>query len=119
MTEKTLLKTFEEHGVKRVWPLDEPFDPNVHEALFEAPDPSVTDRRASNPMPNPRARRHHSASPLLQPPRALRDALIVRRACVARVPQREPGTIMHVASAGFSLNDRVIRAAGVGIVAKR
>ena len=71
MTETTLIKTFEEHGMKRVWPLDEKFDPNVHNALFEAPD-----------------------------------------------PDKEPGTIMHVASAGFVLHERVIRAAGVGIVSK-
>jgi molecular chaperone GrpE len=71
MTEKTLLKTFEENGMKRMWPIDEKFDPNLHNALFEMPDPS-----------------------------------------------KEPGTVAHVASAGFSLHDRVIRAAGVGIVSK-
>ena len=27
MTEKTLIKTFEDHGMKRVWPIDEKFDP--------------------------------------------------------------------------------------------
>jgi len=71
MTEKTLIKTFEDHGMKRVWPIDEKFDPNIHEALFETPDPS-----------------------------------------------KEPGTVAHVASAGFILHDRVIRAAGVGVVSK-
>ena len=70
-TEKVLLKTFEENGMKRQWPIDEKFDPNIHNALFELPDPS-----------------------------------------------KEPGTIAHVASAGFVLHDRVIRAAGVGIVSK-
>lgn len=69
MTEKTLLKTFEEHGMVRQWPMDEKFDPNVHNALFEMPDPT-----------------------------------------------KEAGTIAHVASAGFVLHDRVIRAAGVGVV---
>lgn len=69
MTEKMLVKTFEEHGLKRIWPMDEKFDPNLHNALFEMPDPS-----------------------------------------------KEPGTVAHVASAGYVLHDRVIRAAGVGVV---
>ena len=71
MTETVLVKTFAEHNIKKQWPMDEKFDPNVHNALFEAPDPT-----------------------------------------------KEPGTIMHVASAGYVLHDRVIRAAGVGVVAK-
>ena len=29
------------HGVKKMEPLGQKFDPNLHEALFEAPDPSV------------------------------------------------------------------------------
>lgn len=71
MTETVLLKTFEENGLKRMWPMDEKFDPNLHNALFEMPDPS-----------------------------------------------KEPGTIAHVASAGYVLHERCIRAAGVGIVSK-
>ena len=71
MTESQLVKTFESHGMKRMWPMDEKFDPNLHNALFEMPDPS-----------------------------------------------KEPGTIAHVASAGYVLHERVIRAAGVGIVSK-
>jgi len=71
MTEKTLVKALEEHGMQRLWPMDDKFDPNLHNALFEAPDPN-----------------------------------------------REPGTVMHVASAGYVLHDRVIRAADVGIVSK-
>ena len=51
--------------------MDEKFDPNIHNALFEMPD-----------------------------------------------PEREPGTVAHVASAGYVLHDRCIRAAGVGIVSK-
>jgi molecular chaperone GrpE len=69
MTEKMMIKTFEEHGLKRVWPIDEKFDPNLHNALFEMPDPT-----------------------------------------------KDPGTVAHVASAGYVLHDRVIRAAGVGVV---
>lgn len=71
MTESTLVKAFEEHGLKKLWPLDEKFDPNMHNALFEMPDPT-----------------------------------------------KEPGTVGHVASAGYVLHDRCIRAAGVGIVSK-
>ena len=71
MTDKTLHKTFEKYGLTKIWPLDEKFDPNLHEALFEAPDPG-----------------------------------------------REPGTIMHVGSAGYLLHGRTVRAASVGIVSK-
>eukprot|EP00898_Chlorokybus_atmophyticus_P004659 jgi/Chlat1/5194/Chrsp33S05171 len=31
---------FEKHGIERYTPLGEPFDPNLHEAAFEVPDPS-------------------------------------------------------------------------------
>ena len=72
MTSTMLLKTFEQHGLQRVDPLGEKFDPNLHNALFEVPDPA-----------------------------------------------QEPGTIAHVQNYGYSLHDRVIRPADVGIVAKR
>jgi molecular chaperone GrpE len=39
MTESVLLKAFEQHGLVRLWPMDEKFDPNMHNALFEMPDP--------------------------------------------------------------------------------
>lgn len=71
MTDAVLLKTFEKHGLKRLAPMGEKFDPNFHDALFEAPDPT-----------------------------------------------KEPGTVMHVASPGYVLHDRCLRAAGVGVVAK-
>ncbi|MCB1652086.1 MAG: nucleotide exchange factor GrpE [Alphaproteobacteria bacterium] len=38
-TERTLLKAFDTHGIKKLEPLDEPFDPNFHEVMFEAPVP--------------------------------------------------------------------------------
>lgn len=44
MTEKTLLKTFRQHGVERYNPLGQIFDPNLHQALFEAPMPDKVDR---------------------------------------------------------------------------
>lgn len=34
-----LLKTFERHGIKKIEPLDEQFNPNYHEVMFEAPVP--------------------------------------------------------------------------------
>jgi len=41
MTERELLKTLEKHGVTRVAPEGERFDPNYHQAMFEVPDESV------------------------------------------------------------------------------
>ncbi len=41
MTERELLKTLEKHGVTRVAPEGERFDPNYHQAMFEVPDMSV------------------------------------------------------------------------------
>jgi molecular chaperone GrpE len=41
MTERELLKTLEKHGVTRVAPQGERFDPNFHQAMFEVPDESV------------------------------------------------------------------------------
>jgi len=40
MTDAVLHKTFTEHGLQKSWPMGEKFDPNLHEALFEVPDPS-------------------------------------------------------------------------------
>ena len=35
--ESTLMKTFEKHGIKKIEPMDELFNPNFHEVMFEAP----------------------------------------------------------------------------------
>lgn len=35
---KELLNTFEKHGIKKIEPLDQPFDANFHEVMFEAPN---------------------------------------------------------------------------------
>jgi len=69
MVDDGLHKTFEKHGLKRIDPLGEKFDPNLHNAMFEAPD-----------------------------------------------PEKEPGTVMHVASPGYVMHERVVRPAGVGVV---
>src|SRR5262249_29703576 len=42
LTERELLKVLEKHGVKKFEPAPgEKFDPNFHQAMYEAPDPSL------------------------------------------------------------------------------
>jgi molecular chaperone GrpE len=41
LTERELLKVLEKHGVKQLEPLGSKFDPNLHQAMYEVPDPSV------------------------------------------------------------------------------
>ncbi|MDR4307412.1 nucleotide exchange factor GrpE [Chelatococcus sambhunathii] len=41
LTERELLKALEKNGVTRLEPKGQVFDPHRHEAVFEAPDPSV------------------------------------------------------------------------------
>ncbi len=41
LTERELLKAMEKNGVRKFDPLGEKFDPNVHQAMFEVPDPSL------------------------------------------------------------------------------
>jgi len=72
MTDAVLLKTFEKHGLVRMEPLGEKFDPNFHDAMFEASDAT-----------------------------------------------KEVGTVMHVATPGYMLHERCLRAAGVGVVSKK
>ncbi len=40
MTEREFLSVLERHGVKAINPLGEKFDANLHQAMFEIPDPS-------------------------------------------------------------------------------
>jgi molecular chaperone GrpE len=37
-TERALQDTLAKHGIRRIDPLGEPFDPNRHQAVFEAAD---------------------------------------------------------------------------------
>jgi molecular chaperone GrpE len=37
MTERELLNVFAKHGIKRMQPLGEKFDPHMHQAMFEVP----------------------------------------------------------------------------------
>ncbi len=41
MTQREMLNIFERHGIKKLEPKGERFDPNLHQAMFEIPDPSV------------------------------------------------------------------------------
>ena len=41
MTERAMLSALERHGVKKVEPHGERFDPNFHQAMFEVPNPEV------------------------------------------------------------------------------
>ena len=63
-----LLKSFEKHGIKKIEPMDEPFNPNFHEVMFETP-----------------------------------------------VPGKPGGIVIQVVEAGYVLNDRLLRAAKVGV----
>jgi molecular chaperone GrpE len=41
LTEKELLRVLEKNGIRKIEPLGEKFDPNLHQAMYEVPDPSV------------------------------------------------------------------------------
>jgi molecular chaperone GrpE len=41
ITERELIKVMEKHGVRKVEPSGQKFDPNLHQAMFELPDASV------------------------------------------------------------------------------
>jgi molecular chaperone GrpE len=41
MTERSLMAAMERHGVKKIEPLGQKFDPNFHQAMFEIPNADV------------------------------------------------------------------------------
>lgn len=41
LTERGLVKALEKHGIRKIEPKGQKFDPNLHQAMFEVPDPSV------------------------------------------------------------------------------
>ena len=41
LTERELLKALEKNGIRKIEPLGEKFDPNLHQAMYEVPDTSV------------------------------------------------------------------------------
>jgi molecular chaperone GrpE len=68
MTQRLLLQTLFKYHVKPFDPTDDKFDPNKHEALYQAP-----------------------------------------------VPGKEPGTVIDCQKIGYTIKDRVLRAARVGV----
>lgn len=69
MTHRLLLQTLFKYHVKPFDPTGEKFDPNRHEALYQAP-----------------------------------------------IPGKEPGTVLECQKIGYTIKDRVLRAAQVGVV---
>jgi molecular chaperone GrpE len=41
LTERELMKVMEKHGIAKIEPQGQKFDPNLHQAMFEVPDASV------------------------------------------------------------------------------
>ena len=41
MTERAMLSTLERHGVKKIEPAGQRFDPNFHQAMFEVPNADI------------------------------------------------------------------------------
>jgi molecular chaperone GrpE len=68
LTERAMLAALERHGVKKLDPVGEKFDPNFHQAMFEVPNPDVP-----------------------------------------------ANTVTQVVQSGYSIGDRVLRPAMVGI----
>ena len=68
LIERELLKVLEKHGVKLLDPQGQKFDPNLHQAVYEVPDPSVP-----------------------------------------------AGTVVQVLQSGFTIGDRILRPAMVGV----
>ena len=69
LTQRELLNAFAKHKIEKITPaVGEKFDPNRHQAMFEAP-----------------------------------------------IPGAEPGTVIEVMQAGFTIADRLLRPALVGV----
>lgn len=41
LTQRTMMQALEKHGVKKITPLNEKFDPNLHQAMFEIPNTEI------------------------------------------------------------------------------
>ena len=67
-TERELMRIFEKNGIVKLEPLEEMFDPNFHEVMFEAP-----------------------------------------------MPDKESGTVIQVIEPGYTINERILRPARVGV----
>eukprot|EP00920_Eleutheroschizon_duboscqi_P035877 GHVT01086827.1.p2 GENE.GHVT01086827.1~~GHVT01086827.1.p2 ORF type:complete len:106 (+),score=16.67 GHVT01086827.1:834-1151(+) len=71
LTDGCLQKELDKFGIKKYDPIGHPFDPNLHEALFEMTDPT-----------------------------------------------KEKGVVAQVVQTGYMIQDRILRAAKVGVVKK-
>ncbi|KAF6003600.1 GrpE protein 1, mitochondrial [Cyanidiococcus yangmingshanensis] len=85
-TERELQRALQKFGIQRYGQVGEPFNPEVHQAVFEAPAPA---RETSS----------DSQRGDEEQPAALPD-----------------GVILHVLKAGYRIHDRVLRPAEVGVV---
>ena len=72
LTEKQIITIFEKFKIEKINSLDQSFDPNFHQAMFEVED-----------------------------------------------PDKEPGVITEVVQEGYSIGDRLLRPAMVGVVKKK
>lgn len=68
MTDRVLLQLFEKHGIKKIDPQGQMFDPNLHEVMFET-----------------------------------------------ELPGQQAGVIIQVVEAGYTIHDRLLRPARVGV----
>ncbi len=48
MTEREMINALEKNGVKKIDPMNEKFDPNFHQAIFEVPNPEVPNNTIIN-----------------------------------------------------------------------
>jgi len=68
LTQRELLNTLQKHNIKIIEPMGEKFDPNLHQAMYEVPDPNAVN-----------------------------------------------GTVVAVMQAGYSIGERILRPAMVGV----
>ncbi len=52
LTERALMNTLERHGVKKLDPMGEKFDPNFHQAMFEIPNIELPNNTIMNVVQN-------------------------------------------------------------------
>ena len=71
MTEKELLGVFEKHGIRKIDPMGEKFDYNLHQAMFEVPD--------ANNAPG-------TVVQVMQPGYVLQDRLMRAMVGVSKIP---------------------------------
>jgi len=92
-TERALLDTFERNGIRRIDPLGQPFDPNLHQAMFEVEEPG---------------RPAGTVAQVLQPGYLYHDRLL-RPATVAVVKDEGQATTDAGAGAGAAPRDDTTR----------